>query len=56
MLSVVSILLTPFLTWFRSRLSVQMELIALRHQVVAYKLSVSKKWKITHSGLIETVW
>ena len=39
---VISILLTSISTWFRSRLSMQMELIALRHQVAVYKQSVSR--------------
>jgi transposase InsO family protein len=39
---VVSILLTSIATWFRSRLSLQLELIALRHQVTVYKQSVSR--------------
>jgi hypothetical protein len=33
MLRVISILLASFLAWFESRLAMQMELIALRHQV-----------------------
>ncbi|MDH3599004.1 MAG: hypothetical protein OEU26_05115 [Candidatus Tectomicrobia bacterium] len=40
---VVSILLMSIATWFRSRLSLQMELIALRHQVAVYKQSVSRR-------------
>ena len=39
---VVSILLASLLTWFRSRLSIQLELIALRHQVAVYKQSISR--------------
>ena len=39
---VVSILLTSIATWFRSRLSLQMELIALRHQVAVYQQSISR--------------
>jgi hypothetical protein len=42
MLSVVSILLASLSAWFRSRLSVQMELLALHHQVAVYKQSVSR--------------
>ena len=42
MLSVVSILLASISAWFRSRLSVPMELLALRHQVAVYKQSVSR--------------
>ena len=37
---IVSILLTAITTWFRSRVSLQMGLIALRHQVAVYKQSV----------------
>ena len=33
---IVAILIASVLTWFRSRLSMQMELIALRHQVAVY--------------------
>ena len=39
---IVSILLTSVLDWFRSRFSMQIELIALRHQVAVYKESVSR--------------
>lgn len=39
---VVSTLLVSILTWFRSRLSMQMEFIALRHQVAVYKQTVSR--------------
>jgi hypothetical protein len=39
---VVSILLASLTTWFRSRLSMQIELIALRHQVAVYKESVAR--------------
>ena len=42
MLSVVSILLASISAWFRSRLSVQIELIALRHQIAVYKQSISR--------------
>jgi hypothetical protein len=38
----ISILLTSISTWFRSRLAMQMELIALRHQVAVYKQSISR--------------
>jgi putative transposase len=37
---VVTVLFASILTWFRSRLSMQLELIALRHQVAVYKQSV----------------
>ena len=39
---VFSILLTSVLDWFRSRFAMQMELIALRHQVAVYKQSISR--------------
>jgi hypothetical protein len=39
---VFSILLTSVLDWFRSRLAMQMELIALRHQVAVYKQSIAR--------------
>jgi integrase-like protein len=42
MLSVVSMLLASISAWFRFRLSVQRELIALRHQVTVYKQSISR--------------
>ena len=42
MLSVVLILLASILIWFRSRLAMQMELIALRHQLAVYKQTISR--------------
>jgi putative transposase len=39
---VVSALLAYIMTWFRSRCSMQMEIIALRHQVAVYKQTVSR--------------
>jgi hypothetical protein len=39
---VITILLTSISTWFRSRLAMQMELIALRHQVAVYKQRISR--------------
>jgi hypothetical protein len=39
---VFSILLTSVLDGFRSRLSLQMELIALSHQVAVYQQSISR--------------
>jgi hypothetical protein len=39
---VASILITSVLDWFRSRFSMQIELIALRHQVAVYQESVSR--------------
>jgi putative transposase len=39
---IVSVLLASVFTWFRSHLSVQMELIALRHQVAVYKQSIPR--------------
>ncbi|MCZ6529840.1 MAG: integrase, partial [Chloroflexi bacterium] len=38
---VVSVLLASILVWFRSRLAMQIELLALRHQVAVYKQSLS---------------
>jgi putative transposase len=55
MLSVVSILLASLSVWFRSRLSVQMELLALRHQVVVYKQSVSRP-KLRPTDRLLWVW
>ena len=39
---VFSVMLTFVWDWFRSRLAMQMELIALRHQVAVYKQSISR--------------
>lgn len=39
---VVSILLASIGTWFRSRVSMQIEIVALRHQVAVYKQTVSR--------------
>jgi hypothetical protein len=39
---IVSVLLASVFTWFRSRLSMQMELIALRHQVAVYKQNIPR--------------
>ena len=39
---VISILLTSIGTWFRSRLSMQLEIVALRHQVAVYQQTVSR--------------
>jgi putative transposase len=39
---VFSVLLTSIWDWFRSRLAMQMERIALRHQVAVYKRSISR--------------
>lgn len=39
---VVSIIIASIAAWFRSRLDLQMELIALRHQVAVYKQSVTR--------------
>jgi putative transposase len=55
MLSVVSILLASISAWFRSRLSVQMELLALRHQVAVYKQSVSRP-KLRPTDRLLWVW
>jgi hypothetical protein len=55
MLSVVSILLASISAWFRSRLSMQIELIALRHQVAVYKQSVSRP-KLRPTDRLLWVW
>jgi transposase InsO family protein len=55
MLSVVSILFTSISAWFRSRLSVQLELIALRHQVAVYKQSISRP-KLRPTDRLLWVW
>jgi putative transposase len=39
---VVTVLFASLLTWFRSRLSMQMGCIALRHQVAVYQQSVPR--------------
>jgi hypothetical protein len=44
----------PF-TWFQSRLSMQMELMALRHQVAVYKQSVSRP-KLRPTDRLLWVW
>jgi hypothetical protein len=51
----ISILLTSISTWFRSRLAMQMELIALRHQVAVYKQSISRP-KLQSSDRWLWVW
>ena len=46
---VVAVLLSFVFTWFLLRLSMQMERIALRHQVAVYKQSISRpKLRPTH--------
>ena len=52
---VISILLVSFATWFRSRLSIQMELIALRHQVAVYQQSSSRP-KLRPTDRLLWVW
>ena len=52
---VVSVLLASIFTWFRSRLSMQMELIALRHQVAVYKQSISRP-KLRPTDRLLWVW
>jgi putative transposase len=39
---IVFVLLASVFTWFRSRLSMQLELIALRHQVAVYQQSIPR--------------
>ena len=51
----ISILLTSISTWFRSRLAMQLELIALRHQVAVYKQSISRP-KLESSDRWLWVW
>ena len=55
MLSVVFILLASLAAWFRSRLSVQIELIALRHQVAVYKQRISRP-KLRPTDRLLWVW
>lgn len=52
---VISILLASIATWFRSRLSVQMELIALRHQLAVYQHTV-KRPKLRPSDRLFWAW
>jgi putative transposase len=52
---VVSILLASIATWFRSHLALQMELIALRHQVAVYKESVARP-KLQPADRLLWVW
>src|SRR5262245_32573946 len=52
---VVSVLFASLFTWFRSPLSMQMELIALRHQVAVYKQSISRP-KLRPTDRLLWVW
>jgi putative transposase len=52
---VISILLTSVLDGFRSRLAMQMELIALRHQVAVYQQSISRP-KLQPADRLLWVW
>jgi putative transposase len=52
---VIVILLASIATWFRSRLALQMELIALRHQVAVYKQSISRP-RLRPSDRLLWVW
>jgi putative transposase len=52
---VFSVLLTSVWDWFRSRLAMQMELTALRHQVAVYKQSVSHP-KLQPADRVLWVW
>ena len=52
---VISILLTSIATWFRSRRSLQMELIALRHQVALYQQSIARP-KLRPADRLLWVW
>jgi hypothetical protein len=51
----ISIPLTSISTWFRSHLAMQLELIALRHQVAVYKQSISRP-KLQSSDRWLWVW
>jgi putative transposase len=55
MLPLVAILIASISTWFRSRFSMQMEFIALRHQVSAYQQSVSRP-KLRPSDRLLWAW
>ena len=52
---VISILIASLMDWLRSRLSLQLELIALRHQVAVYKQSVPRP-KLQSSDRWLWVW
>ena len=52
---VVSVLFASLLTWFRSRLSMQMEFIALRHQIAVYQQSVARP-RLHPSDRVLWVW
>jgi putative transposase len=52
---VISILLTSIGTWFRSRLSMQLEIVALRHQVAVYQQTVSRP-RLRTSDRVLWVW
>jgi hypothetical protein len=52
---VVSILLASIATWFRSRLSMQLEIIALRPQVALYKQTVSRP-RLRTSNRVLWMW
>jgi putative transposase len=52
---IVAILITSISTWFRSRLSMQMEFIALRHQVSVYQQSISRP-KLRPSDRLLWAW
>src|SRR5215471_2065450 len=52
---VVSVLLASIFTWFRSRLSMQLEFIALRHQLAVYKQSGTRP-RLRPSDRLFWVW
>jgi putative transposase len=52
---IISVLLASTTTWFRSRLSMQIELIALRHQVAVYNQSISRP-KLRPTDRLLWVW
>jgi putative transposase len=55
MAPIVSVLLASVFTWFHSRLSMQMELIALRHQVAVYQQSIPRP-KLRPTDRLLWVW
>ena len=52
---IVAILIASISTWFRSRLSMQLEFIAWRHQVSVYQQSVSRP-KLRPSDRLLWAW
>jgi putative transposase len=52
---VIPILFASIATWFRSRVSMQIEIVALRHQVAVYKQTVSRP-RLRPSGRLLWAW